>query len=86
MNSCPLIPADWELPAVLRIRVGHGPGRQRILEAEDHLLLLLHDVPKHHDLAQFAARRGCSRFRSAPDQLRQGHRSPHRGSRKGAQQ
>ena len=49
MNSCPLIPADWELPAVFRIGVGHGPGRQRVLEADDHLLLLLHDVPKHHE-------------------------------------
>lgn len=50
MKSCPLIPADWELPTVLRIGIGHGPGRQRVLEADDHLLLLLHDVPKHHEV------------------------------------
>ena len=48
MNSCPLIPADWDLPAVLRIRLGHGPGRQRVLEAEEHLLILLHELPKAH--------------------------------------
>ena len=48
MNSCPLIPADWDLPTVLRIRLGHGPGRQRALEADEHLLLVLHDVPKRH--------------------------------------
>lgn len=50
MNSCPLIPADWNLPAVLRIRLGHGPGRQRVLEADGHLLLVLHEVPKHHQV------------------------------------
>lgn len=48
MKTCPLIPADWELPTVLRIRLGHGPGRQRVLEAEGHLLILLHEIPKHH--------------------------------------
>ncbi len=50
MNSCPLFPADWDLPTVLRIRLGHGPGRQRALEADGHLLLVLHDVPMSHQL------------------------------------
>ena len=50
MNSCPLFPSDWDLPTVLRIRLGHGPGRQRALDADDHLLLVLHDVPKPHHL------------------------------------
>ncbi len=49
MNSCPLIPAEWELPPVLRIRLGHGPGRQRVIEADGQLLLVLHDVPKYHE-------------------------------------
>ena len=48
MKSCPLIPSDWDLPTVLRIRLGHGPGRQRVLEAEGHLLIVLHEIPKHH--------------------------------------
>lgn len=48
MNSCPLIPADWQLPASLRIRLGQGPGRQRVMEADEHLLLVLHDLPKPH--------------------------------------
>jgi len=48
MKSCPLIPADWDLPATLRIRLGHGPGRQRVMEADDHLMMVLHEVPKHH--------------------------------------
>ena len=48
MNSCPLIPADWDLPSSLRIRLGYGPGRQRCMEAEGHLLLVLHELPKPH--------------------------------------
>lgn len=48
MKSCPLIPSDWDLPAVLRIRLGHGPGRQRVLEADGHLLIVLHEIPQHH--------------------------------------
>jgi len=48
MNSCPLIPADWELPTVLRFRLGHGPGRQRVLEADGHLLVVLHELPQSH--------------------------------------
>ncbi len=50
MSSCPLFPADWDLPAVLRIRLGFGPGRQRVLDAEGHLLLVLHEVPRPHQL------------------------------------
>ncbi len=50
MNSCPIFPADWDLPTVLRIRLGHGPGRQRVIDADDHLLLVLHEVPKSHQL------------------------------------
>ncbi len=50
MNSCPLFPADWDLPTVLRIRLGYGPGRQRVMEADGHLLLVLHEVPKSHQL------------------------------------
>ncbi len=48
MKSCPMIPADWDLPAVLRIRLGYGPGRQRVLENEGHLLIVLHEIPQHH--------------------------------------
>ena len=48
MKSGPLLPPDWELPAVLRIRLGHGPGRQRVIEADGHLLIVLHEIPKHH--------------------------------------
>lgn len=49
MNSCPLIPPDWEMPSVFRFRLGLGPGRQRTMEHEGQLLLVLHDVPKYGD-------------------------------------
>lgn len=48
MDNCPLIPADWEIPDLLRFRLGFGPGRQRTLESEDQLLLILHELPKPH--------------------------------------
>ncbi len=46
MKSCPLIPSQWELPQVLRVRLGSGPGRQRAMLHDGHLLLVLHDVPR----------------------------------------
>jgi len=49
MTSCPLIPADWDLPQVLRFRLGNRPGRQRAMQYEGHLLLVLHAVPKRRD-------------------------------------
>jgi len=49
MDSCPLIPADWDMPDVLRFRLGYGPGRQRAIDSDGHLLLILHEVPKPHD-------------------------------------
>jgi hypothetical protein len=52
MDSCPVFPADWDLPIALRIRLGHGPGRQRVLDADGHLLLVLHEIPKSHDLGR----------------------------------
>ena len=50
MNSCPLFPSDWDLPILLRVRLGHGPGRQRAMDADGHLLLVLHEVPMSHQL------------------------------------
>ena len=49
MTSCPLIPADWDMPQVLRFRLGDRPGRQRAMQHEGHLLLVLHDVPQRRD-------------------------------------
>jgi hypothetical protein len=41
-----LIPRDWNLPIVLRSRLGDEGGRQRAMVAEGHLLLVLHELPK----------------------------------------
>ena len=49
MASCPLIPVDWELPSVVRFRLGNRPGRQRAIQHEGNLLLVLHDVPQRRD-------------------------------------
>ena len=44
MNS--LIPHSWNVPGVFRSRLGQRAGRQRIMTAEGHLLIVLHKVPR----------------------------------------
>jgi hypothetical protein len=41
-----LLPAGWKIPDELRDRLGDRPGRQRILQADGHLLLVLHAPPE----------------------------------------
>ena len=48
MSRCPLLPSQWEVPQELKLRLGIGPGRQRAMEHEGHLLLVLHEVPQRH--------------------------------------
>ncbi|QDV72604.1 hypothetical protein [Botrimarina mediterranea] len=45
-HACPLLPAGWEVPAEFRERLGDDVGRQRVMAAEGHLLLVLHAPPK----------------------------------------
>ncbi len=45
MADAPLIPGDWQLPDEFRQRLGSTAGRQRMMESEEQLLLVLHDVP-----------------------------------------
>ena len=40
-----LLPAEWEIPAKLRDRLGEAAGRQRVLAEDGHLLIVLHAVP-----------------------------------------
>jgi hypothetical protein len=40
------IPAQWNVPAKFRSRMGEGAGRQRHMAEDGHLLLILHDVPR----------------------------------------
>ena len=42
------IPKDWNLPTALQLRLGaNTTGRQRAMLADGHLLLVLHEVPRH---------------------------------------
>jgi hypothetical protein len=49
-----LLPSEWSVPAEFRERLGDTAGRQRLMEAEGHLLLVLHAPPG----ADEAGRRG----------------------------
>jgi hypothetical protein len=40
-----LLPADWTVPAKLRARLGTTAGRQRVLDAEGNMVLVLHAPP-----------------------------------------
>jgi len=41
-----ILPADWEVPEALRKRLGEEAGRQRVMEEQGHLLLILHRAPR----------------------------------------
>lgn len=41
-----LLPTSWEVPTVFRERLGDDVGRQRMMEADGHLLLVLHAPPQ----------------------------------------
>lgn len=53
--DAPLIPRLWEVPAKFRERLGANAGRQRVMSADKHLLLVLHDVPAPSDPKRKAA-------------------------------
>lgn len=46
MKKKPLLPKSWEVPQIIRDRLGNRPGRQRAMLEEGHLLLILHAPPK----------------------------------------
>src|SRR5688500_896814 len=39
-------PHSWQLPEAIASRLGEHGGRERAMSADDHLLLVLHKVPK----------------------------------------
>jgi hypothetical protein len=43
------IPKTWDLPQSIRIRLGESVGKQRLMNEEGHLLLLLHAPPTADD-------------------------------------
>jgi len=40
-----VLPLNWQVPDVFRERLGNGPGRQRTMQADGHLLLITHLPP-----------------------------------------
>jgi hypothetical protein len=40
-----ILPANWDVPREFRERLGDQVGRQRLMQAEGHLLLILHAPP-----------------------------------------
>ena len=61
-----LLPADWDVPAALRARLGTTAGRQRILDGAGHLIVVLHAPPGADD----AERRGRFFWRDPSGQWR----------------
>src|SRR5512134_1744881 len=39
------IPHHWQVPQIFRDRMGTTIGRQRTMVADDHALVILHDIP-----------------------------------------
>jgi hypothetical protein len=58
----PLLPAAWNVPKSFRDRLGSQVGRQRIMFADGHLLVILHEPPRPDE-----TRRGGRLFWREPD-------------------
>lgn len=43
-----IVPDTWPLPSELKSKVGSRVGRQRLLSAQGHHLMVLHQLPKPH--------------------------------------
>jgi hypothetical protein len=50
MDTKSLIPRNWEVPELFRRRLGNKIGRQRLMSADGHLLLVLHAPPQPNEL------------------------------------
>jgi hypothetical protein len=72
MGPVTFVPATWKLPESLRNRLGTGVGRQRLMQADGHLLLVLHDVP----VAGETTRRGIWVWRDADGNWKGSLRDP----------
>ena len=51
-----VIPHNWEVPQVFRGRFGSHAGRQRVMYADGHLLLILHEAPRRKEATERGAR------------------------------
>ena len=61
MAHAPLVPANWQLPDYFRHRLGSSVGRQRVMQFESQLLIVVHQVPE----SQETQRRGILIWRDA---------------------
>ena len=48
-SNSPFLPKSWDLPQSIRRRLGDDAGRQRLMDEEGHLLLILHEPPTPED-------------------------------------
>ncbi len=56
------IPHTWQIPASISARISEIPGTQRCLEADGHLILILHKLP-----TTASAKRDLRLFWRSPD-------------------
>jgi hypothetical protein len=49
MDRTSFVPKTWQLPDAIRKRLGNSVGRQRLMDEDGHLLLILHQAPKSED-------------------------------------
>lgn len=68
-----ILPADWSVPKRLRARLGATAGRQRLLEGEGHLVLVLHAPPTPDE----AGRRGRFFWRDPEGNWRSAPKAEH---------
>ncbi|PQO30597.1 hypothetical protein C5Y96_14095 [Blastopirellula marina] len=47
MSTASPLPMSWEVPQIFHQRLGDGPGRQRVMQADGHLLIVTHRPPRH---------------------------------------
>ena len=65
-----LLPESWDVPPAFHHRLGARPGRQRLMQHDGHLLLLLHQAPQPTDpdrAARFFWRKPDGSWRSHPE-------------------
>ena len=72
MPDATLVPVDWQIPEEFRRRLGTTVGRQRAMQAEGQLLLVLHSVPE----ASEDTRRGVLFHRDAGSQWKASNGHP----------
>lgn len=51
-----VIPHNWDVPATFRGRLGAHAGRQRVMFADGHLLIILHQLPRADEPGERTAR------------------------------